>query len=128
MPYLDIRSNQGQRRITLADEPVVVGRHPECGVHASDERLSRRHCRVERYGEGFRVVDLGSRNGTKLNGVRVSEKALRSGDRIEVGGLAIEYIDPEEAVRSASGRLPTSPPPPRMPHERPTTAPLWTSI
>ncbi len=106
MPYLDIRSNQGQRRITLEAEPIVVGRHPECGVHASDERLSRRHCRIERHGEGFRVVDLGSRNGTKLNGVRVSEKALRSGDRIEIGGLAIEYIDPEEALPTRKRQTP----------------------
>ena len=108
MAHLDVRTTQGHRRIDLSvdGEPVVVGRHPECTVHAADDRLSRRHCHVERYGEGFRVVDLGSRNGTKVNGVRVSERVLRNGDRIEIGSLSIEYIDPEEGAPTRKRQTP----------------------
>ena len=106
MPYLDVRTHQGLRRITLEEEPIVVGRHPECSIHAADDRLSLRHCQIERHGEGFRVRDLGSRNGTRLNGVRVTEKPLRSGDRIEVGGLAIEFIDPEQQVPTRKRQTP----------------------
>ena len=58
-------------RVALGDEPAVIGRMPDCAVPLSDPQVSRRHAEVRRDDFGFRVVDLGSTNGTQVNGVTV---------------------------------------------------------
>jgi hypothetical protein len=72
-------------RIAVETEPVVIGRLPECQVVLGDPNVSRRHAEVRRTGEGIVVTDLGSTNGTKVNGVSVREQHLASGDEITVG-------------------------------------------
>lgn len=98
MPFLEVKSAQGMKRIDLADGPVTVGRLPECNVSLSDDLLSRRHCVIEPYGDGFRVRDLGSRNGTKLNSLKIQEEILDNGDVITVGNTELRFIDPEQAT------------------------------
>ena len=61
-------------RVALGDEPAVIGRMPDCAVPLSDPQVSRRHAEVRRDDFGFRVVDLGSTNGTQVNGVVVKEQ------------------------------------------------------
>ncbi len=78
-------------RIALGDDPVVIGRTPECAVALSDPQVSRRHAEVRRDDFGFRVVDLGSTNGTQVNGVAVKEQALDDGDVIMVGATSLRY-------------------------------------
>jgi Protein of unknown function (DUF3662)/FHA domain len=78
-------------RVALGDEPAVIGRMPECAVPLSDPQVSRRHAEVRRDEFGFRVVDLGSTNGTQVNGVTVKEHALVDGDVITVGATSIRY-------------------------------------
>lgn len=99
MAYLMLKTSDGVRKVDLQDEPVTIGRHPECGIVVDDERSSRRHCIVERIGGGFRVRDLGSRNGTKVNDRRVEYKDLSDRDVIRIGKLKIRYVDPESASR-----------------------------
>jgi pSer/pThr/pTyr-binding forkhead associated (FHA) protein len=66
----------------LSEAAVVVGRNPECGVFINAPLLSREHARIE-YREGTHVVvDLDSTNLTRVNGERITEKALKSGDQI----------------------------------------------
>jgi hypothetical protein len=79
-------------RVALGDEPAVIGRMPDCAVPLSDPQVSRRHAEVRR-GEfgGFKVVDLGSTNGTQVNGVTVKEHALNDGDEIVVGATSLRY-------------------------------------
>ena len=64
------------RRIALGDDPCVIGRLPDCAIPLSDPQVSRHHAEVRRDDFGFRVVDLGSTNGTQVNGVVVKEHAL----------------------------------------------------
>ncbi len=78
-------------RIALGDEPAVIGRMPECAVPLSDPQVSRRHAEVRRSDFGFKVVDLGSTNGTQVNGVVVKEQALNDGDVIVVGATSLRY-------------------------------------
>jgi len=74
------------RPIVLGSEPVTIGRHPENVVCLRDEKASRFHCVVEPGPDGVvRVRDLDSRNGTKVNGSRVTEQALSPGDVLKVG-------------------------------------------
>jgi hypothetical protein len=73
------------RRSMLSGSRVVVGRSRDCDVVVSDPNVSRRHAELRRGEEGWSVVDLGSTNGVKVNGRRVTDARLRSGDRITVG-------------------------------------------
>jgi hypothetical protein len=79
------------RRLTLSDEPLRIGRLPDCLISLSDPQVSRHHAEVRPAHEGFEVVDLGSTNGTLVNGVVVKEHPLRDGDVILVGATSIRY-------------------------------------
>ena len=78
-------------RVAVGEEPVSIGRLPECDVVLSDPNVSRRHAEVRRRGNDFVVVDLGSTNGTKVNGAGIRERRLVDGDDITVGGTHIRF-------------------------------------
>jgi hypothetical protein len=78
-------------RIALGEEPTVIGRMPECAVPLSDPQVSRRHAEIRRDDFGFRVVDLGSTNGTQVNGVVVKDHLLEDGDVIVIGATSLRY-------------------------------------
>lgn len=79
------------RRVQLEDQPAVIGRLPDCAVSLADAQVSRRHAEIRPVGEGFAVADLGSMNGTTVNGVAVREQALHDGDEIGVGSTTIRF-------------------------------------
>ena len=78
-------------RIPLSEKPVIIGRLPDCEIALADPNVSRRHAEVRPFGTGFLVVDLGSTNGTKVNGTTVSEHQLKDGDAITVGATRIRF-------------------------------------
>ncbi len=90
---------QSGERFPLAPGAVVIGRGDTCAVRLTDHLVSREHTRVERADGGYRVLDLESKNGTFLNGVAVTSKLLRAGDKIQVGGTTLVFvtIDPGKA-------------------------------
>ncbi len=75
----------------LGEQPVRIGRLPDCAIALSDTQVSRHHAEIRRDERGFVVVDLGSLNGTTVNTVPVQEHALADGDVIGVGETAIRY-------------------------------------
>jgi hypothetical protein len=79
------------RRVTLGEEVVRIGRLPDCGVQLADSNVSRHHAEIRPSGEGFLLVDLGSTNGTKVNGVRVAERLLRDADEVTVGTTRLTF-------------------------------------
>jgi hypothetical protein len=79
------------RRVELGDDPVRIGRLPDCAIPLSDSQASRHHAEVHRTDHGFGVVDLDSLNGTTVNGVVIHEKELEDGDVITIGETAIRY-------------------------------------
>jgi hypothetical protein len=76
-------------RVTVGADPVVIGRLPECTVVLGDPNVSRRHAEIRHVGDAVVVTDLGSTNGTKVNGVPVREQHLASGDKITVGSTTL---------------------------------------
>jgi Protein of unknown function (DUF3662)/FHA domain len=78
-------------RIQIGPDPVVIGRMPECDVVLSDPNVSRRHAEIFRVEGDFLVRDLGSTNGTRLNGAPVTEGYLRTGDNITVGSTTLVF-------------------------------------
>jgi hypothetical protein len=79
------------RRVGIADEVVTIGRLPECAVVLDDPNVSRRHAQLRREGAEVVLVDLGSTNGTKVNGVTVREHRLAPGDVISVGTTTLRF-------------------------------------
>jgi serine/threonine protein kinase len=76
----------------LVKELTVMGRQSTADVQIIDNMASRAHCQVRRDGRLFSLVDLGSRNGTELNGKKVKERLLSFGDRIRVGEVEFLFV------------------------------------
>ncbi len=79
------------RRLEVGEDPVTIGRLPDCEIVLSDPNVSRRHAEIRRRGNDFVVVDLDSTNGTRVNGVGVRERRLSDGDRITLGATEIQF-------------------------------------
>lgn len=79
-------------RVVLGDAPIDVGRGSGAGLILDADSVSRKHASIERFGGGHKIVDLGSTNGTYVNGVRVKEQLLKDGDRIGIGKALLKYI------------------------------------
>lgn len=72
-------------------ERAVIGREPDCEVCLTEPRVSRRHALIEWTYRGYQVRDLGSRNGTFVNGAQVDETTLCDGDLLEVGLVQLRF-------------------------------------
>jgi predicted component of type VI protein secretion system len=91
MPWIIIYANGEEldRRDLVA--PVVIGRSPECDIPVRDILLSRTHCRIEPGGDGWKVTDLDSKNGTRLGWQGIKTHALRDGDHLRMGRTRILF-------------------------------------
>ncbi len=72
---------------------LVIGRVAQCDVTIADTKASRRHARLVVQGTVVEIEDLGSSNGTFLNGSRVQRRVLRSGDEIAIGKTVLRFSD-----------------------------------
>src|SRR5262245_29497078 len=86
MPHLLVALGGGPD-ILVGREPIVVGRHPGCDVRLRPIRVSRRHCCLTEVDGAVIVRDLGSSNGTLINGRRVEAGRLRPGDVLSIANL-----------------------------------------
>ena len=79
-------------RVQIALDPLTIGRHPDCDVVLNDQEVSRQHAEVRREDGQFLLIDLGSLNGTKVNGAGVKgARALEDGDTITIGAHTIRF-------------------------------------
>lgn len=79
-------------RSVLGDSAVDIGRGSACQLILDADSVSRRHARIEWDGAVHRLIDLGSTNGTFVNGSRVKTATLRDGDRIGIGKALLKYL------------------------------------
>lgn len=94
MAGLTIQSEGGEEKFALDSPSVVLGRGLESDIRLKDIKASRQHCRVVKADEGYRLVDLGSGNGTYVNGILVErDQPLRNGDKIQIGTTVILFAD-----------------------------------
>jgi hypothetical protein len=82
------------RTVRIAGGTVTIGRLPECEVVVRDPGASRRHAQIREQDGGWTLTDLGSTNGTQLNGQVVQQRGLVDGDRITIGATVIEFRSP----------------------------------
>ena len=78
-------------RFPVGEDPVHIGRSPESELKLSDSTVSRRHAEIVRDGDVWVLRDLGSSNGTKVNGAPVVEHVLHDGDEIRVGSAKLRF-------------------------------------
>lgn len=86
-------------------EVVTIGRDRANDVVLSHPQVSRFHAKLERRGETFELVDLGSTNGTFLNGRLVAKKTLKDGDTIQIGPYSLTLSDGKLASAMPVGRV-----------------------
>lgn len=90
------------RAIAVKRSPLLIGRAEECDVRPLSEDVSRRHCAIHVGPADAWAEDLGSRNGTFVNGVRIKEKTkLADGDLVRVGALELKVSCAKPAAAGA---------------------------
>jgi len=85
----------------LNKDQMILGREVRCDVMIANDSISRRHAEIVRMAEGWLVRDLGSRNGTFVNGQRIQEYVLQEGDLITIGDVNLTFEAPRTPVRAA---------------------------
>src|SRR5262245_20833444 len=86
-----LNGERAGQTIELSGAAVTLGRHPNCDIRVTDDTVSRRHARIFARGGGYILEDLGSRNGTFVNGRQISGQArLSNHDRIHIFNTLVE--------------------------------------
>jgi diguanylate cyclase (GGDEF)-like protein len=84
------------REIRLDAQEMTVGRSPVADTTIGDPSISRSHAKIRHIRDGndeyFEITDLGSRNGTQLNGIRITTARLRNGDRVQMGDVMLKFV------------------------------------
>jgi signal transduction histidine kinase len=93
------------KRFELAGDAVGLGRDGSNAIRLLDHEVSRKHAEVRRDGEGFRVVDLGSANGTYLNDEAVDQAPLRPGDKLRLGQTLMLFDAAPSGSREMTDRV-----------------------
>ncbi len=92
-PLLVIREGAEAGREMRIEDAITLGRADECDLVLADQGVSRSHARVASSADGAMIEDLGSSNGTFVNGRSVEgAQALRDGDEITLGGAVIQFV------------------------------------
>ncbi|MDP8256376.1 MAG: FHA domain-containing protein [Candidatus Alcyoniella australis] len=102
-----IQGDEVGKLFSIRNSSLLMGRSHKCDVTLNQQFVSRLHCRIVVSNEGPYIVDLGSTNGTYVNGRRVSSQPIENGDRIKVGESRFLFLAGEEADRELENELAT---------------------
>ena len=80
------------KRFELNTAAISIGRGHDCDILLDRDAVSRKHARIERIPEGWRVVDLDSTNGSYVNDIQIREHILRDGDRVKIGNAIFKFL------------------------------------
>ncbi len=118
MPYLTLRFGENVLKdFALQSAPVIIGRSPQATIRIDNPAVSHHHARVFLKDDKYYVQDLGSLNGTFLNGAQITEAALREGDSIEIGNHNIRFwLKPSssQVVSASAGAKAAGPDVPKL--------------
>jgi pSer/pThr/pTyr-binding forkhead associated (FHA) protein len=106
------RADGERRSFPVSREMTIIGRREDCDLRIPLGDVSRKHCRMIREADSLRIEDLGSSNGTYVNGQRIQEAILQPGDTVRVGPVlfvlqvdgvpADDELQPNEGVAAAA--------------------------
>jgi len=95
------RAGRVERVVPCRSVELVAGRAPGCEIVLGSAGVSRRHARFVRDGERYRVLDLGSANGIRVNGERVEARTLEVGDVVGIDEYALTFVVDHQPVDGA---------------------------
>jgi predicted component of type VI protein secretion system len=114
MPMLKVFSTDSRRvehEIRAASAEITIGRSADNVLVVPHPSVSRLHARIHGTSGGYMIVDMGSHNGVWVNGHRVSEGMLLSGDTFRVGDCPVQILDDDaRSARSSDARAPAPKP------------------
>jgi len=123
---------RGQSHLVTGKITSIGRRSRDNDIAVFDPGISNRHAEIRRTPDGFMLVDVGSRNGTFLNGERVTRASLKVGDKIALGTTVIEVREPTAGVEAAAAAPPQAQ---AQPAEEPATdeamapeSPAWRGL
>ncbi len=97
MPTLFVIRGADQGSRYNLNEPIMrLGRDPNSAIQIHDTEVSRQHAEIRRVADSYALIDLNSSNGTYVNGQRVRQHQLNSGDQVQVGSTLMLYTGPAE--------------------------------
>lgn len=102
-----VRGPNAGSRYLLDRDATTIGRHPDADVFLDDVTVSRRHAELIRTDAGVLVKDLGSLNGSYVNGERAEEQLLATGEELQIGRFKLLYVgadSDEDETAGASAR------------------------
>ena len=110
MPRLIIMSkDRSARQVYISGRMTTIGRNPTNSLVVDRDRVSRKHAFIDWDGDQYTIVDIGSRNGTFVNGMRVAQRLLRNGDTITVGDCDLRFLCDAQTAAEKALRLITMP-------------------
>jgi hypothetical protein len=85
--YTFVAIDNPRQRLRLTKESTLIGRNPACDITLDHGSISRQHCLVQITERGLHIKDLGTTNGTKVNGISMTEGFINPGDQLTMGHL-----------------------------------------
>jgi pSer/pThr/pTyr-binding forkhead associated (FHA) protein len=123
------KNNGSQKVIPLPSNVTIIGRRQDCDLRIPLMPVSRRHCQLILNNETLKIRDLGSRNGTFLNGKRITDEiTAQAGDNITIGPLTFgiqingqpkEFVSHPSAMPGTGAQPTKKPAPPEKPKTKP---------
>ena len=100
-------ANRGSRFDVTSAQDVIIGRSVGSNVRLDDSEVSRHHARINHDGSNFILRDLGSANGSRVNGQICTEQSLRNGDTLQFGAsvLAFQLTESSHISAPATGQV-----------------------
>jgi len=107
------RANGEQKVFSLPSAVTVIGRRRNCDLRIPHDWVSKKHCQINCDDGALKIRDLGSKNGTMLNGVRINEALIQPGDWVQIGpiGFVFQINGQPEKVTAPAVKIIDSPKP-----------------
>lgn len=103
------RADGERRSFPISREMTIIGRREDCDLRIPLGDVSRKHCRMIREADALRMEDLGSSNGTYVNGQRIQEAILQPGDTVRVGPvlfvLQVDGVPADDELQPNEGQV-----------------------
>lgn len=110
MPRLIILArDRSSRQVYISGRMTTIGRNQNNSLVVDRDRVSRKHAMIDWDGARYSIVDIGSRNGTFVNGMRIMQHDLRNGDTITIGDCDLRFLSDIQLAADRALRLITMP-------------------
>src|SRR5262245_33000426 len=97
--YISWIEGSEHRNHELTEGETSIGRRPDCDIVVGNSQVSRRHAQITGASGSFVIADIGSTNGTFVNGAQITEHTLKDGDRIELGKDRVPLLFTSDPTR-----------------------------